>query len=320
MPNISGKMLGEGVLALVTLLVLFATVVRAATLDPLQQEHIAVVVNQQDVPYEEVLVGFRNALKHRAAPLILDMFNLTMNEEEQLRIIDELQSRQPKLILALGSVALQAVSREIKDTPIIFGLVLGNMDRPLPDNITGVYLDFPLETQLTWLSKILPERRNIGVIYNPEQNRKTIVAAKKVAQRLGLRLIELSITSPQELPVALDALASSADVFWGINDQLVLTPQTAKTLLLFSFRNRIPFIGLSDAWVKAGALFALDRDYPDIGRQCAELAEKILSGSRVKDLPTETPQKVKYILNRHTAEQIMLKFPTRLLQGAEKIY
>lgn len=313
-------MLGEGVLALVTLLVLFATVVRAATLDPLQQEHIAVVVNQQDVPYEEVLVGFRNALKHRAAPLILDMFNLTMNEEEQLRIIDELQSRQPKLILALGSVALQAVSREIKDTPIIFGLVLGNMDRPLPDNITGVYLDFPLETQLTWLSKILPERRNIGVIYNPEQNRKTIVAAKKVAQRLGLRLIELSITSPQELPVALDALASSADVFWGINDQLVLTPQTAKTLLLFSFRNRIPFIGLSDAWVKAGALFALDRDYPDIGRQCAELAEKILSGSRVKDLPTETPQKVKYILNRHTAEQIMLKFPTRLLQGAEKIY
>jgi len=320
MSNLSGKILGEGGLALVALLVLLATVASAATIDPLQQEHVAVVVNQQDVPYNEFLAGYRNTLKHRGSPVILDMINLTMDEEAQFRTIRELRSRQPRLILALGSVALQAVSREIKDTPIIFGLVLGDMNRPLPDNITGVFLNFPLETQLTWLSKILPERKNIGVIYNPEQNRKTIAAAKKITQQLGLRLIAHAITTPKELPVALEALASSADVFWGINDRLVLTPQTAKTLLLFSFRNRIPFIGLSETWVKAGALFALDRDYPDLGRQCAELTEKILSGSRVKDLPTETPQKVKFTLNRHTAEQMKLEFSERVLQDAEKIY
>jgi len=122
------------------------------------------------------------------------------------------------------------------------------------------------------------------------------------------------------LPAALDALANNADVFWGITDQLVVTPQTAKSLLLFSFRNRIPFIGLSEARVKAGALYALDRDYPDIGRQCAELAEKILSGARANDLPPETPRQEAYVINRHTAEQMKLELPAKLLQGAAKVY
>jgi hypothetical protein len=56
---------------------------------------------------------------------------------------------------------------------------------------------------------------------------------------------------------ALAALTNSADVLWGIADDMVMTTETARSILLFSLRNRLPLIGLSGAWVKAGALMAL---------------------------------------------------------------
>jgi len=285
-----------------------------------EQNHIAVVINQQSVPYDDIMTGFRARLSDHKPALKFETFRLSLNAQEQTATIAEVKEFRPRLIVALGSVALHAVSREIQDIPIVFGLVLRDSTRALPDNVTGVFLDFPLESQFSWLRRILPEARRIGVIYNPAQNQDLIVAAKQAATRFGLRLEEHAVTSPRELPAALDALANNADVFWGITDQLVVTPQTAKSLLLFSFRNRIPFIGLSEAWVKAGALYALDRDYPDIGRQCAELAEKILSGARANDLPPETPRQEAYVINRHTAEQMKLELPAKLLQGAAKVY
>lgn len=312
-------MLRRGVLTLIALMGIIAPGVCATETVSSRERHIAVVVNHQDVPFEEVLAGFRSTLIPREKNLVLKMVHLSMDEQQQVRTIADLQAQRPELILAFGSVSLQAVSRRIQDIPIIFGLVLGDK-QSLPDNVTGVFLDFSLETQFNWLRKTLPKAENIGVIYNPGQNGEKIAAAKVLAARLGLQLDAHAITSPRELPAALENLARSADVFWGINDQLVVTPQTARNLLLFSFRNRIPFIGLSEAWVKAGALFALDREYQDIGRQCAELADKILAGSQAGDLPPETPQRVKYILNRHTAEQMKLELPPGLLQDAAKVY
>jgi len=316
---LSGKRICGGVLTLIALMVSITPGVCAAEDAPSRQRHIAVVVNQQDVPYEEVLAGFRSTLIHQEQKSVLNMIHLSMDEQQQARTIADLQAQRPTLIIALGSVSLQAVSRQIQDIPIIFGLVLGD-NQSLPGNVTGVFLDFSLETQFKWLQKILPKAENIGVIYNPAQNDEKIAAAKIITARLGLQLDAHAITSPRELPAALEKMARSADVFWGINDQLVVTPQTARNLLLFSFRNRIPFIGLSEVWVKAGALFALDRDYQDIGRQCAVLAEKILSGSQVGDLAPESPQGVNYILNHHTAEQMKLELPAALLQGAAKVY
>jgi putative ABC transport system substrate-binding protein len=59
-----------------------------------------------------------------------------------------------------------------------------------------------------------------------------------------------------------------------------------KALLLFSFRHKLPLIGLSEAWVQAGALYALDWDYRELGAFCGRLALRQLPGARVA---TPTP-------------------------------
>ena len=68
-------------------------------------------------------------------------------------------------------------------------------------------------------------------------------AASQVAKKMGLTLHLRKIVSPREIPAALESLANEVDALWGLADPVVLTPETAEPILLFSFRSRIPFIG-----------------------------------------------------------------------------
>src|SRR5262249_51808249 len=155
---------------------------------------------------------------------------------------------------------------------------------------------------------------------NPRENQDKITEATKVARNLGLKLVAREVETPQALPDALDSLAKEADVLWGVTDQMVLSPQTAEPILLFSFRNRIPFTGLSTSWVQAGALYALDRDYSDLGTQCGEIALKVLQGTKASSLPPASPRKVTYALNLKTAQQMKVEIPQSLIDGAQQVF
>ncbi|HET7296158.1 MAG TPA: ABC transporter substrate binding protein, partial [Gemmatimonadales bacterium] len=136
------------------------------------------------------------------------------------------------------------------------------------------------------------------------------------AQRLGpgldLSIQAIRVGGPAELPDALTTLSNRADVLWSVTDPVVYNAETARTLLLFSLRNRIPLVGQSAAWVKAGALYALDRDYTDVGAQCAGLAARILGGEAPSTVAPVPPRKVRYTINGHTAAELRLTLPERV--------
>jgi putative ABC transport system substrate-binding protein len=99
-----------------------------------------------------------------------------------------------------------------------------------------------------------------------------------------------------------------------------MTPQTAEPILLNTLKSKIPLVGLSTSWVKAGALYALDRDYIDIGLQSGELAGKLLNGASASSLPPAYPRKVAYVLNLKTASLINLDLPEDLIRGALQVF
>ena len=117
----------------------------------------------------------------------------------------------------------------------------------------------------------------------------------------------------------MEQLERRADVLWGIPDQTVLSAQTAEQVLLFSFRKRIPFVGLSAEWVKAGALYALERDYRDVGKQCGGLVVKILGGTPPSALSPQTPRTVFYDVNLRTAERLQITLSDEILADAREV-
>jgi putative ABC transport system substrate-binding protein len=301
---------------LVTLMIVLLGAVRAMAAG---EARIAVFVGYDAPPIEEALAGFKESLAAQGITAVYELYPLHDTSGRNRRPA-AVGKNGACLILALGSLALETVEREAADIPVVAGMVLREADLRGRRNLTGVFLEFPLETQFSWLRHLMPEARRIGVVFNPAENQVTIEAAGRIAKRMGLELIAREVASPPELPAALESLANRADVLWGISDTVVVTPQTARNLLLFSFRNRIPFIGLSTAWVKAGAFYALDRDYRDIGRQCAELAAKVLAGAEAGSLAPAPPRRVTYSLNLKTAEQMKMQVPSSLSKAAEQLF
>ncbi len=185
--------------------------------------------------------------------------------------------------------------------------------------MTGVVLEFPVETELGWIKRLFPRAKRIGVVYNPIENGVVIERAASAARGLGLELVARPVRSRDRLADVLASLQNDAEVLWSVPDTLVLTPETARSFLLFEFRQRIPFIGLSETWVRAGALSALGRDWDDLGRQCGELAEQVFRGKDAGTLEPQFPRRVLYFLNRNTAEVLRIEISPEALKVAKEI-
>ena len=266
--------------------------------------------------YDEVLRGFRQALADSGRPSSVDTVVLGEDRAATKRML-----KQADLIFALGSRATREAIETGADLPVVAGMVMKKDDlRGSGDHVTGVFLQHPLDVQFRHIRAITPGAKRVAVIYNPEENRALIDRAAAKATAEGFTLVPYEVSSPGEIPGALESISRNADVLWGVPDRIVLNPSTAREVLLFSFRNRIPFIGLSPTWVKSGALFSLGWDYRDIGAQCASMATAVLGGRRARAIPPQAPRKVLYSVNRKTAERMKLDLPESLLKDASKIY
>ena len=281
---------------------------------------IVVLGPQTKSPYKSFVEGFKHYLDAQDGSL--EYFDITLDDiaeaNSDLETIT-FQNNAP-LILSLGPKAFRSVTQQQVDRPLIASLTSNRSELNKHDNATGVVLAHSIDTQLRWIKRILPDARTIGVLYNPAESKSQIAAAHKAAKKLELKLIAQEVNSPQELPVAMESLFRRVDVLWGIADPVVLSRQTAKAVLLTSFRNKVPFVAPSPAWVKAGALYSLGFDYEDLGEQSGEMAMSVLSGQPVNSIPPQAPRKVHYTLNLRTAEHMRLKLSNSVIDGAVKVF
>jgi putative ABC transport system substrate-binding protein len=285
-----------------------------------EEPRIVILTSSRATPYEEALAGFQQVLRQQGVRATFDVYSLEGETPRVTRVLQDVKQGGSALLLTLGTAATQRARQDITSVPIIAGLVLSADEFKGAPNMSGVTLEFPVALQLEWLRRFLPTAKTIGVIYNPKENQQKIEAASRVAHELRLKLESQPVSDTRELPTALETLAKKIDVLWGVVDELVLTPQTARHILLFSFQNRIPFVGLSTAWVKAGAVYALDWDYMDLGMQCGEMALKVLQGTPIKALPSEVPRKVVYALNQKTARHMKIEIAETLVHGAREVF
>jgi len=280
---------------------------------------LVVVTSRDDGPYERVMAGVRGALGGVTGAEVR-VYSLQTGQERAMEALREARRAGDVTVITVGSAASRAALDAPGNAPVVACMISDSDKLGASDNATGVLLEFPMETQLQWIRRFLPDSQTIGVLYNPNENRERIEKATKIAKGLGLRMVAREVHQPQDLPGALDSLAREVDLLFAVTDQTVLSPQTAQAILLFSFRNRVPFSGLSASWVKAGALYALERDYQDLGAQCAEMAVAVHGGRRPSSLPPERPRKVGYVLNLKTAEHLKLRLEPELIDGAAEVF
>ena len=289
--------------------------------DCLGAEPVVVVLGAQTkAQYRQFVEGFKQYLSEQEPAVKFVDISLDKDTQNTDGLRDVVEQNNVAMILTLGSKALRSAVQQDVNRPVIAGLTLDHSELEKNASASGVVLDYAAETQLSWIHRILPEVKTVGVLYNPDKSGHRIAAAKKAAGKLKLKLVAKEVNSPKELPVAMDSLFRSVDVLWGMTDPVVLTRQTAKAVLLTSFRSQVPFVAPSSVWVKAGALYALGWDYRDVGAQSGKMALSVLRGQQVSAMPIQAPRKVRYSLNLRTAEHMNLKLPAKIVDGAEQVF
>ena len=283
-------------------------------------DKIAVVVSSNEAPFTETVAGFNEYLAKQGYTAGYEVIRLDGDPAKAGPAIQRIKAGGVRLVFTVGTVATDAVVKGITDIPIVACMVLRTDTLKKSGNATGVGLEFLLETQVAWMQRFLPDAGTVGVIYSAGENRQKVDAAAAIAKKAGLTFEAAQVKSPQDVPAALNSLAKRVDALWGIPDSILLSPTIAKNVLLFSFRNSIPVVGPSAAWVKAGALYSLDWDYADLGGQCGEIADKIIKGAQPSSIPAASPRTVLYTINLVTARQMKLELPEKLVSGAHQTY
>jgi len=310
--------------ALLACVVVFTELVPAFSLGPAT---IVIVLSRDIAPYREALKGFETSLNNAKQQYRFVEFNVEAAGPDPDSFLNRLRARRPALILTLGSAATNLVASSVTDVPIVFSLVLPSTGadsiqvlRSTHENLAGASMQIPVEQQFVKIREILPGARRIGVLYDPKNSWPQVESAEKAAAAMGLELVALPVTSEEGVVQRMEEVAGRVDLLWSVSDSTVFTPQGLRHILLSTLRGRIPFVGLSPSFVKAGALLALSCSYEDVGRQSGEIALRILGGEEPGRIATAEPREVSLSINLNTARQITVAISDEIRRRAEVFF
>lgn len=263
-------------------------------------------------PYTEALKGFRSVCSFYSRMVISSGFN-----EEG--IAEKLWKYRPQLILAIGEDAFAKV-RKIRDVPIVYVMVLNpQLVVRTGNNITGVSMMIAPEMQLNQLRRILPRFRKIGLLFDPAKSGAFVDRARHYALQEGIALLTQEVHSSREAVAADDKLKGKIDALWLIPDTTVVNSETIDLLFLSAIDNRIPLLTFSGKYVEKGALLAIEVDAEEAGRQAGEMANKILSGTNVKDIERQDAHDGIVTVNLAVAKKLDITIDDSLVKRARLI-
>ncbi len=277
-----------------------------------------VVVKSRDLaPYNQAMEGLRRTLLAHDPALAVQEVQFPQSESMEKAFLEALEKSRPDLIVTIGTQATRAVGRRITGVPVVFSLVLMSSDsealfRQRPPNVTGAAMDVPIGVQFARMKEIIPDLKRVGVIYNPKMTGEVIPEARSAAAAGNLTLVEIPVANEAQVMKELEGLKGRVDALWSVADSTVFTPRSVDSILLFTLRHAIPFVGLSPSFVKAGALLSFSCDYEDVGAQSGEMAVEILKGKSPSDLPVAYPRHVSLFLNLNTAQTLHLEISQKI--------
>ncbi len=249
--------------------------------------------------FGEALAGFRSVCRNPATVL-------SLSELEEADIRNVVRAEKPRLVVAIGADALRRAVK-VKDVPVLYMMVINPhaMTRG-KRNISGVAMDIPPERYLDLLQKLKPPPRRVGLLYDPVKSGYLVKRARLAAAARKIELVVRAVHSPHEVVETLSRLKGRADALLMLPDTTAITPQTAEFILLFSEENHLPVVSFAARYVEMGAFASLDIDGFDLGKQAGEMAEKLLKGASIGNLPAAEARKTMLKVNWSVAKKLGL--------------
>ena len=238
------------------------------------------------------------------------------------------------LMIAVGTQPYQAalnVTKADLEPPFVFNTVtepyvaardMVKSPTDKPANVTGVQALPPVEDAMRLVQRIVPDARKFGIVWNPAEANSEVATrlAREASGKLGIELIEQTVTKPDEvLQAAQSLLTKQIDVFFISTDSTVVSALEA--LVKVANDNQKPLFGNDPASAARGAAAALGIDYEQQGYESGLLAAQILSGQQTAaNLPIEQAKQGFLAINTRAAADQGVKLADDVLRQARQTY
>lgn len=272
---------------------------------------------------DETVKGFKNALNENGygeEKVDIEYQNAQGDFGTAQTIASSYAQDKKDLVLAVSTPSAQAMYNASKDIPIVITAVTDPVSVGLTGkNITGTSDMAPINKQVELINTLLPNIKKIGIVYNTSEENSIILVnkLKEESAKYNYTLIEKGITNINEVAPALDVILKEIDVLYTPTDNLIVA--STPIVLEKANESNIPVIGCIEEQIKQGALATETIDYEKLGYQTGEIAIRILNGEKPENIPVETLENTKLIINKETAKKLNIEIPENLKERAEII-
>jgi putative ABC transport system substrate-binding protein len=258
---------------------------------------LVVVVTSSGVPaYEEVLDGLRQGVSQPGVYVV----DLKQKEAGQI-LTETLRLKTVRIVITIGGEATESVLVQQRGTPVIATVIApyllpkDTIARSRPVSIIPVQV--PLATLLESLKQVFPAKSRLGVIRNADLPDAGPDSLKSTAEAAGFSVRIVDCAGPGQLLQVFQSLKEQVDTVLCFPDATLYNSATIKPLVLASLRYRLPLVGFSENFVRAGAALGVYPDFHEVGARSAELIQKVLSGHAVARI--EYPRKFRIAVNQN---------------------
>jgi ABC-type uncharacterized transport system substrate-binding protein len=233
--------------------------------------------------------------------------------------------REVDVIVTSGTQAVIAAKKEAKTIPIVFASagdpvrtkLVKTLKKP-GGNVTGLSNGQTglARRRLDELRKMVPELERLAILANCGSSviPLEIAQIKTRARQLGIDTVICDVRKAADIGPAIKRLRGKADALYVCTDPFITTHQVAINTAAASAH--LPTMHAFREYVEAGGLMSYGPDFRAMFGKAADLADKILRGTKPADLAVKVQTKCELIINPHTAHALGLRIPKAVRRRA----
>jgi putative ABC transport system permease protein len=187
-------------------------------------------------------------------------------------------------------------------------------------NVTGVACFPPIEEMLDLIREMFPDRRKVGIVWNSSEanSESVLINVRAHASKIGLDIIEATVSSPAEVLEASRSLAiKGAQVFLNSGDNTLNVSFDSFTKV--AWENGLPVFSVDSAFVEEGAHVSLGPDYRQTGYEGGIYLARVLDGENPAEIPIGQTEKTSLHINLNNARKLGFEIDEKIIRRADKV-
>lgn len=238
-------------------------------------------------------------------------------------IAEDLIKRKPDLIMPISTPSTQAViaADGKAKIPVVFSTVTDPVATKIIPTlthsggfVTGVYDIPPVTEQVALMREIMPNLKNVGVIYNPNEPNSVRVLEVLNKEKKTFNIITAKASSATEISTAFNSLIGKVEALYITSDST--TESSIETILKMSMENRIPVFSSNQGSVRLGALASISDNQYEVGYLAGRMAASVLNGRDPGQMDVVRISKSTLFINSATAQKLNITIPKSVMDKA----